>query len=584
MLESVGKFEFLESLFPLIEIRDASVTEFFNMSYIGAYLLPESKQRLIDWWNTRLREHPMHNSIYCDHMTIKFGPSHEDWQFAPVGSLVSLLVVGYQADNYGQAVVVKSPRIGSANDVPHITVACCGKPPVYSNTLLTSKQPVQVEDGPLLFAVVDNHKYGTDSRLADPISLSIVAKLDQMLPPTDMGWKPWIPPRDRRSSDDFIPMAIPASAANVSAPSRSLAELLGSICVSGDVEIIFPGCAESAWVVHKFVLLQSSEYFRETIASLQGPIHPPSAFDRDTVELVLYCTYALMIRFPTVKLIKTLSLQDIARICPLAIEWKVEALLKWIERILEKRAKTVETWSDIQTLRRILDLMTERGACNKIREAVAQQAWALFVSPNHRDVGMLEDPNIVSRIRSSIETQARMSSSVLVAKRRILDESDSMKELVRLVDSLSTSDGQVEPNSRFQPDLVLPSQAQKFVDDWVTKLSASRLEPIAPLVDLGTSAEEFSPAHVAKIVLEASKVSSSASIACELLQQYDCYLLKEFLCNADANDLRSLLEDGGVIAKLVTPAVLQQALICRSPASKNQVCVCVCFTHSSLHY
>jgi hypothetical protein len=79
---------------------------------------------------------PKHPKVYAHHMTVEFNPSDEAIESLPLGQLVKLRVVGYAADEFGQAVVVEPIGVTSKNTIPHITISVNKKSPVYSNELL----------------------------------------------------------------------------------------------------------------------------------------------------------------------------------------------------------------------------------------------------------------------------------------------------------------------------------------------------------------------------------------------------------------------------------------------------------------
>jgi len=101
--------------------------------YSGVFL--SDSQALLRWWTKNVG--PLHPTVKAHHMTIKFGPTDKEIMDLPVGASIALKVVGYGADEHGQAVVVQ-PRGIQRQDkgVAHITVAVNGVSPAYSNKLL----------------------------------------------------------------------------------------------------------------------------------------------------------------------------------------------------------------------------------------------------------------------------------------------------------------------------------------------------------------------------------------------------------------------------------------------------------------
>lgn len=97
---------------------------------------------------------PMHPNVYADHMTIAFRPSEQEDKLlmSELGMPVTLQVIGYAADENGEAVVVSGkPRLNPG--IPHITISTAnGVGPVYSNKLLAGDW--DRVDGPALTGVV----------------------------------------------------------------------------------------------------------------------------------------------------------------------------------------------------------------------------------------------------------------------------------------------------------------------------------------------------------------------------------------------------------------------------------------------
>jgi hypothetical protein len=83
---------------------------------------------------------PIHPNKFAEHMTIIFKPSDviNDMLNEQIGTNVVLTVVGYAADNKGEAIVVRSNNIKRMdNGIAHITLSCAdGIPPKYSNDLV----------------------------------------------------------------------------------------------------------------------------------------------------------------------------------------------------------------------------------------------------------------------------------------------------------------------------------------------------------------------------------------------------------------------------------------------------------------
>jgi hypothetical protein len=124
-----------------------------QVTYVGVLLNRASQQKLIHWWNKYVKI-PLHPEIFAHHMTIKFMPTPEEVQAFPIGERRNLKVIGWAADDKGQAVLVVPQGIESDYTRPHITMACApGTGAVYSNELLA--QGVHRVNGPMLTGTID---------------------------------------------------------------------------------------------------------------------------------------------------------------------------------------------------------------------------------------------------------------------------------------------------------------------------------------------------------------------------------------------------------------------------------------------
>jgi hypothetical protein len=120
-------------------------------TYTAIFLDGESKRKLLSWWKSEVGE--VLPVTYADHMTIRFKPPEEEVAKLALGEEATLQVIGWAADENGQAVLVKSD-VPSTNKNPHITVATAkGTSPVYSNKLL-DRGHTKVS-GPTLRGVID---------------------------------------------------------------------------------------------------------------------------------------------------------------------------------------------------------------------------------------------------------------------------------------------------------------------------------------------------------------------------------------------------------------------------------------------
>lgn len=122
-----------------------------DVIYTAVFLTESSKQTLRRWW-TRELGLPLLDEKFMHHMTIEFRPSPDDAFALDLGQQTTLEIMGYGADDRGQAVAVRSD-VESTNDIPHITVSTAsGTSPVYSNNLL-SRQKTN-KRGPVLVGKV----------------------------------------------------------------------------------------------------------------------------------------------------------------------------------------------------------------------------------------------------------------------------------------------------------------------------------------------------------------------------------------------------------------------------------------------
>jgi hypothetical protein len=121
-------------------------------TYTAVFLDDESKRKLLSWWKSENGD--LLPVTYADHMTIQFRPSEDEVAKLSLGEEATLHVVGWAADDRGQAILVRS-EVPSSNQNPHITVATAkGTSPVYSNKLLAQQGHTKVS-GPTLRGVID---------------------------------------------------------------------------------------------------------------------------------------------------------------------------------------------------------------------------------------------------------------------------------------------------------------------------------------------------------------------------------------------------------------------------------------------
>lgn len=117
---------------------------------VAVVLDQESQQLLLAWWALAIRK-PLHEGVRAHHMTVWYNPP-EDLDF-PIGLRTSVKVIGWAADDRGQAVLVTSKDLSSHNLNAHVTVAVApGTSAAYSNDLLA--RGWSLVDGPRLHGKV----------------------------------------------------------------------------------------------------------------------------------------------------------------------------------------------------------------------------------------------------------------------------------------------------------------------------------------------------------------------------------------------------------------------------------------------
>ena len=127
-----------------------------KVSYSAIFLDDASHRELLAWW-VKATELPLLSQVHGHHMTIKFKPTPEEVAKLDLGQKVKVRVVGWAADEKGQAVLVY-PEVESTKAHPHITVSTDGGSPAYSNDLLAAGFTRVA--GPTLDGVVDTFPRG----------------------------------------------------------------------------------------------------------------------------------------------------------------------------------------------------------------------------------------------------------------------------------------------------------------------------------------------------------------------------------------------------------------------------------------
>jgi hypothetical protein len=125
-----------------------------GITYTGVFLTEPSHHALLQWWASHTKLPLLGGKTFAHHMTIKFKPSAADVAQLTLGTKVKLHVVGWAADEKGQAVLVEPVGVKSDNKHAHITISTAsGVGPVYSNELLG--KGVTHANGPTLEGVID---------------------------------------------------------------------------------------------------------------------------------------------------------------------------------------------------------------------------------------------------------------------------------------------------------------------------------------------------------------------------------------------------------------------------------------------
>ena len=136
----------------LSESGDPGVKMTMKTVVFSAIFLDDASHReLLAWWEQATGT-PLLSKHFAHHMTIKFKPSPEEVEQLDLGKKVRVRVIGWAADEKGQAVLVDSD-VESTNAKPHITVSTNGGSPAYSNTLLSAGSTRIA--GPTLEGVID---------------------------------------------------------------------------------------------------------------------------------------------------------------------------------------------------------------------------------------------------------------------------------------------------------------------------------------------------------------------------------------------------------------------------------------------
>lgn len=120
---------------------------------VAVFLDPRSRATLLRWWQGEVAI-PLHAQVHADHMTVLFQPTEQEARALPLGAKMRLRVIGWAADERGQAVRIARRDLPDTNRLPHVTVACApGVSAFYSNELV-ARGACQV-NGPVLTGTLE---------------------------------------------------------------------------------------------------------------------------------------------------------------------------------------------------------------------------------------------------------------------------------------------------------------------------------------------------------------------------------------------------------------------------------------------
>lgn len=117
------------------KVAKEHIAKKLKVLYAAVFLYDNEQRKLLEWWEREVG--PLLSKKYGHHMTLAYRPDVEFISSLTLGKEVELEVIGYGADEKGQAVKVLAP-VSTNNDIPHVTIATDGTPPSHSNKVLAS--------------------------------------------------------------------------------------------------------------------------------------------------------------------------------------------------------------------------------------------------------------------------------------------------------------------------------------------------------------------------------------------------------------------------------------------------------------
>jgi hypothetical protein len=280
-------------------------------SYTGVFLCEKSRVVLEKWWVAEIA--PLLPNKFMDHMTVKFAPSREESDALPVGSLVSIVILGYVLDAKGHAVVVHCPRCRSTNAIAHITVSTAGDTrPAYSNELLLQGW-IKVDNAPILFGYVQDHS----SQDSDEVMLT-VEEIDQGI---NISVADVTLPKKAE-----IRLATPP-VRNEARSSQSSEAVLQRLRERLPPEDFIVKSADGEYPFHKFVLACRSDcfhHYKDAVFVLDHDNHD----DHKSVFEIIFWMYYSFGFIPDFSF--HISNENITSLLRVAVQWKIPFIFQFV--------------------------------------------------------------------------------------------------------------------------------------------------------------------------------------------------------------------------------------------------------------
>jgi hypothetical protein len=304
-------FNFSSSDFRLRKDISISNQQVKMSSYTGVFLCEKSKVVLEKWWVAEIA--PLLPNKFMDHMTVKFAPSREESDALPVGSLVSIVIVGYGLDAKGHAVVVHCPRCRSTNAIAHITVSTANDTrPAYSNELLMQGW-IKVDNAPTLFGYVQDHS----SQDTDEVMLT-VREIDEgiNLPVAYVV----------RPEKAEIQLATPP-VRNEARSSQSSEAVLQQLKERLPSEDFIVKSANGEYLFHKFVLACRSDCFHDYKDPIFVLEHDNQDDQKSMFEIIFWMYYSFGF-IPDFSF--HISNENITSFLRVAVQWKIPFIFQFV--------------------------------------------------------------------------------------------------------------------------------------------------------------------------------------------------------------------------------------------------------------